>query len=336
MTPLARYLRALRAAFDNRDAAIDGGIPLVLRAFQALQGAILGELAGATKRGELTVAMLPDLERALQTGVAAGWPAVEEVMAAGLRQRWSDGLVLPDMGAAAAGLRRPPAPPPDRALARAVTGFAADRVRHLETNAIATVTRFLRLGVLGHLAHSDVQRQIMGYLATPERTGPGYPGELWKQAERVWRTESLNMFNGAAAERLRDLSERQAGWRKMWVHGGRPITPRPYHLNVLHGQVLPAREDFTVMDDKGQAWKAYGPHDPRLPAGEVIHCGCSLAALPPGLLPISIDREAQERLRRRQGKYQAEWIRDNRPDLADTEEGREWLSEFRPEALAFL
>lgn len=336
MTPLARYLTALRLAFQNRDQAIEGGLPLLARAFQALQGALLGELANETKRGELTVAMLPDLEAAMRRGLQGAWPAVGDLILDGLRRQWAQGMVLPDLGSAAAGLQRPLPPPPDRALASIVTRFAADRVRHLEGAATENVTRLLRLGVLGHMTPSAVQLQIAQYLGIPARSGRGYPGELWRQAERVWRTESLNMFNGAAAERLRDLAAREKGWRKMWQHGGRPLRPRPYHLKVLHGQILGATEDFTVMGPDGTAWKAFGPHDPRLPASEVVNCGCSLVMLPPGLLPVTADQDMQERLRRRQGRYQADWIRQHRPDLAETPEGREWVSQYRPEASPFL
>lgn len=336
MTPLARYLAAMRLLFQNRDSAIDGGLPLLARAFQALKGSLLGELAGATKRGELTVAMLPDLEQAMRAGFAGGWPAVEEVMMGGLRQRWQEGMMLPDLGMAAIGRRRPPAPPADAALARTVAAFAADRVTFLEQAAMSAVTRFLHLGVLGHMSPSYVQNQISGYLDLPERSGPGFPGELWKQAERVWRTESMNMFNGAAAERLRDLESKQAGWRKMWNHGGRPMRPRPYHLSVLHGQVIPVASEFTVMDEKGHTYLAFGPHDPRLPASETIQCGCSLVSVPPGMLPVTVDRGMMDSLRQRQGKYQADWIKANRPDLAETPEGQSWVNEYRPEAVPFL
>lgn len=56
---------------------------------------------------------------------------------------------------------------------------------------------------------------------------------------------------------------------KIWLHAGTGSTDRPYHRDVLNGQKIKIDDYFDVGDSKGLY-----PHDPNLPVGEIVNCGC--------------------------------------------------------------
>jgi uncharacterized protein with gpF-like domain len=45
---------------------------------------------------------------------------------------------------------------------------------------------------------------------------------------------------------------------------------------MMDGKTIPVNEKFSLVGRDGIVYKVDGPHDPLLPAGEVINCRCML------------------------------------------------------------
>ena len=72
-----------------------------------------------------------------------------------------------------------------------------------------------------------------------------------------------------------DAAAKEAGYelRKIWIHNPSDM-PRKYHIR-MDGKTAGIDEPFTLKTDKG-VFVIQRPHDPMLPAGQVINCRCEL------------------------------------------------------------
>ena len=156
-----------------------------------------------------------------------------------------------------------------RQLAVAFGGYQADLVQNLGKIARTEIAAAVRAGVVGELAPGAVMSRIRAFLDTPER-GEGRYGPLAYQAERVVRTETMRVFNAANDASSRFLRGRLGddGMIEVWNHSSLPGS-RPNHA-ALDGFAVKAGAKFTVG-----GVECSGPHDPALPAGEVINCRCT-------------------------------------------------------------
>lgn len=117
-------------------------------------------------------------------------------------------------------------------------------------------------------------------------------GTATYRAETIVRTEGKKLQN--AGERARIVTAGQAGERlgipmvKTWIHssGSRRVgysapgkaraayVPRLHH-KAMHGEEVAPGEKFKLVDPRTLSfWMIDGPHDPVLPAGEVVNCYC--------------------------------------------------------------
>jgi len=135
------------------------------------------------------------------------------------------------------------------------------------------------------LTGAEDARSFIGWLEAflstePRRHDTSRFGAFPYQAERIWRTESQRVLNLGQQLSLQELSRSAPGWvteimRKFWIHGafGRQ-QPRLHHMELerrTRDAPIPLDAKFNV-----NGYPAAGPHDPTLPASEVINCGCTL------------------------------------------------------------
>lgn len=126
-------------------------------------------------------------------------------------------------------------------------------------------------------------RWLNGYLkGFPERyNAPRFGQSFAYQAERIYRTESLKALNLGHALSLEELNRSGPSWVKNaivkhWHHGiGGRQQPRENHIQMqlaTQPNPIPIDEPFKLGP-----YRPMAPHDPVLPAGESINCGCTLA-----------------------------------------------------------
>lgn len=125
-------------------------------------------------------------------------------------------------------------------------------------------------------------RWLDGYLrGFQERfDAPRFGKSFAYQAERIYRTERLKALNMGSQLSIEALAETGPDWvknavMKVWWHGitGRQ-EPRQNHIEMqrkTQANPVPIDEPFELGP-----YRPMAPHDPVLPAGESINCGCTL------------------------------------------------------------
>jgi hypothetical protein len=135
------------------------------------------------------------------------------------------------------------------------------------------VRNLLRRSLLGAAGPDSVMKQL-GNIVGPLKPGQRPPGTVFASADvrarTILRTEMNRLHNLVKTQRVNDVSEKYPGVGYKWLHRNSP-SPRAGHA-ALHGKVIfPADgETFSVG-----GVPAKGPHDPALPAEDVINCHCT-------------------------------------------------------------
>lgn len=91
-------------------------------------------------------------------------------------------------------------------------------------------------------------------------------------------TETRTVVNNARLEYVRAVareSDRIAV--KTWVHNTSLSSKARRGHYLLDGTQIRLGEKFIIKDEHGRHYRADGPHDPNLPASEVVSCNCELA-----------------------------------------------------------
>lgn len=264
----ARLAAIMQAALARRLAATDASVQTLAGVFRRAESTLLLDLARqAPKSGVWKAADMAQLENTVTAWYQGVAQELRGMVPGAVAVNWSQGAALqPRIGRELHqrwGFNRPSVE-----QAGVATDHLDNLVVRLSDRIRADIQTQIRLGVLGSKSSSEVMKAISGYLATPDRQSIG---PLWRQAETVWRTESMRIFNMANLQRIKELGQTMPGVRKRWSHDGRPKQPRPYH-EALHGTTIPWDAKFTVIDPKGQGWLCDGPHDVDLPVGEVVNC----------------------------------------------------------------
>ena len=94
------------------------------------------------------------------------------------------------------------------------------------------------------------------------------------------RTEVRSAISVVKNEYMQALADKNPDMeiQKVWIHRGsgrRGYDPRGNHED-LDGTQIQMDEDFEIISEDGTRYLCAHPHDDRLPAGEVINCGCEL------------------------------------------------------------
>lgn len=152
--------------------------------------------------------------------------------------------------------------------------FSADLVTRITDDARARIASEIRLGTLGEKPSTEVVKEIGQNL-----TDPSVFASIAVRARVIYETETRRIQNLAAAERMKQVVEQAPDLQKMWLHSHRGI-PRPNHFD-MDKKMVGAGDSFKLMGRNGVEYEITGPHDPKLPAGEVVNCGCVLISVIP-------------------------------------------------------
>lgn len=109
-----------------------------------------------------------------------------------------------------------------------------------------------------------------------KRHGKDMPSNL----ETIARTEVRSALSVVKNEYMQALADKNPDMdiQKVWIHRGsrrKGYKPRGNHED-LDGTQIPINEDFEIISEDGSRHLCAHPHDDRLPAGEVINCGCEM------------------------------------------------------------
>lgn len=166
--------------------------------------------------------------------------------------------------------------------------YDASRIKSIPKEALDRVAQKLSLTFIGQRTPGEIADQL----------AKEFDVSL-SRAETIVRTEIGTQQNLGAEARIQQVAssakELNIPVVRVWIHStaqtdegakkGRSragYTPRPHH-KALHGQTVAPDEKFRLVSPDGGIYMVDGPHDPILPAGEVVNCYCRRA--------IKIDRE---------------------------------------------
>lgn len=163
-----------------------------------------------------------------------------------------------------------------RELLAVMQGITAELVTGLSQDAVDKITFEVRRALLGGQNITQVIKNIGGSITR------GRFKTIADRAEFIARTEINRVLNTATIARTEQVVERIPGLKKFWIHSA-DNRVRPSHETVgratnptFGGTPIPIKQKFTVG-----GYKANGPHDPSLPASEVINCRCRLGYVVP-------------------------------------------------------
>jgi len=147
--------------------------------------------------------------------------------------------------------------------------YGAELIANLTDDARRKIRNEIDLAVLGQKEQGELIEAIGRNLKDPSVFGT-----IANRATVIARTEINRIQQVATSRRLKQVQEQLPDMRKKWVHSFVGI-PRWNHLE-LHEEIIPADQKFTIQarDVPGQSWEVDGPHDPILPAKEVVNCRC--------------------------------------------------------------
>jgi hypothetical protein len=268
------------AAADPDDLASDATRE-ALRLLNALRLSIIGSISSApeplsgalfgllreideqilTFQRELTGAM----GRHVETAAAAGDEAVlDDLRAGGLQPP------LSYMGV-------------DPVLVRTAADYVADLVTGLASDARQRISREIRLAALGGMSTTELIDRIGRNL-----TDPSVFGTIATRAEMIARTEVSRVRSMAFADQSLEAAQRFPGLRKVWEHSSsspgfttfQARQSRPNHVRLwseTSANPIPVDAPF----DLGNGITAMYPHDPVLPAKEVVACRCRMRLVAP-------------------------------------------------------
>lgn len=100
---------------------------------------------------------------------------------------------------------------------------------------------------------------------------------LLLRGQTIARTERQSATNAGRQEAWRQAAERLGlpldAVKKTWLHSTRKMEPRPFHLEA--GRTKLTVQGLNTPFDIG-GYSCLYPHDPTLPASEVVNCSCSV------------------------------------------------------------
>lgn len=262
------FAQATRQAAVRVGNLTDDGVRAAREILQEMQRELLHKLAqGPTEYGEWYYNQLlkdvdrlyADLNTRYTDEIGATLDSIAETITDSMDQPLKEmGLIL-DL------------PRASRQTVEFMTGFApGELIGGLTQAGKQRIQTALQQALLGVKTPWELQQLLAKDLevAGPFRT-------IAERAEAIWRTEAGRVFNTLARERYRRVEAKFPGrFEKEWLHSGNVRNPREHHQK-LDGQRIGINEKFLVG-----GFEADGPHDPALPVGEVIKCGCTAILTP--------------------------------------------------------
>ena len=152
--------------------------------------------------------------------------------------------------------------------------YSADLVKGLTSELRKRLNLYISQTCLGQMDPYQLIKLVKDQVVDQPLTF----GAVETRAEAIARTEIARVYNTAQRIQIEKLGQamEQTGLqlKKMWVHSHVGKNPRPGHL-ALDGKKVDYKDYFVVGGHK-----AWGPHDPGLPASEVVNCGCGIVPMP--------------------------------------------------------
>jgi hypothetical protein len=147
--------------------------------------------------------------------------------------------------------------------------YHAELIKDITEDAKARISREITLSQLGQKSVDDTIKAIGRNLKSPSIFK-----SVIKRAEVIFKTEVNRVGNLASSERTKQFQTQIPELKKQWIHSHVGI-PRAGHL-MLDGVIVGANENFRLFGEDGRIYFPQAPHDPMLPASEVINCKCMM------------------------------------------------------------
>ena len=152
---------------------------------------------------------------------------------------------------------------PDARFAVAVKGTTVDSIRSLTFDARKIVRREVQLGALGQdfgATTRSIAQQLKSRLTFKS---------IEARSRAIAQTEIAKVYNLTSINSIESAQQVNPDVLVQWLHARFGVLdPRPAHVR-LHLTTQEKGETFSV-----NGHRAKGPHDPSLPASEVVHCSC--------------------------------------------------------------
>jgi hypothetical protein len=168
-----------------------------------------------------------------------------------------------DMVSSSLSLAEVPSGLVDSRFAQSVKSLQTENVTKLTDDARRIVRREVQLGAIGQ----DLEATT-GNIARTLRDRLTFRS-IEARARAIATTEISKAYNLTAINSIESAQATNPDILVQWIHARFGVLqPRPAHVR-LH---LTTREKGATFSVNGH--KAKGPHDPSLPASEVVHCSC--------------------------------------------------------------
>lgn len=170
----------------------------------------------------------------------------------------------------------------DMGVLKQMQAFGSLRLKDVGREASAKIGQQLGMVTIGGQSPFEAIKEVQKLLASDSP----------RRATAIVVTEVSRAFALASNERLEQAADIVPELGKQWRRSGK-LHSRWNH-DLVDGQVVGAKDQFSVPNPGGGIDKMKCPHDPNAPIEQVIHCGCVM--LPwkktwkvktPGALPFS-------------------------------------------------
>ncbi len=227
------------------------------------------EIAARVAEHEMQISSYPEIKRQVDSQILRFERQYKEILADASERAFVAGQEIVDGGLAISEVGKRIAqtiPAIDETVLFTMTDFSADLVTKVSAEMRQFINNQVFFGVQGGLPVNEVINNI------GTRIDKGVFKSAKARAEAIARTEINRVLSTAQEIRNKQVAEIAPETKKFWLTAGDDRV-RDSHKIVgreTREKPIPINEDFNVGGSP-----ASGPHDPRLPAREVINCRCS-------------------------------------------------------------
>lgn len=168
-------------------------------------------------------------------------------------------------------------------LVRTAADYSASLITALSDEARNAISREIRLAALGGRTTTDLIARVGKNL-----TDPSVFTSLSARAEAIARTEVSRVRNMAYDDQGQELAARYPGMTKKWVHSTQAPRASSHQRSTARANHVALAErtaakpiPFDASFELGNGLTARYPHDPLLPASEVVNCRCRAVLIAP-------------------------------------------------------
>lgn len=275
MDPKEKYDKKVESLLTARDKLTDRQVKAVFKVLADTRRRIVDELSQlAGQQDSFQAYQLGQLRSAIDSQAAELITKYRPIMGGAVEKAWDWGAEFEPALLKAAGVDLQL-----RAISRAQLAVAqevsADLVVKVGDDFRARAKGIITRGVVGELSPHLLMRNVGDLLRTQPDRQTGKLGNIAFQSERIIRTELASVSSLSNRLRHEQIAQAAPDVRKYWLHSG-ARHPRPDHLaaaaRYAPGGIpgpIKQNEDYQVGGHT-----ATGPHDPRLPADQVVNCFC--------------------------------------------------------------